>query len=337
METQGVLTIFRRSVEKLALRFNPFIGDGDSKSYTEVVMENIYGDEHPVKKSECTGHVQKRCGTGLRRKLEKSKGLKLSDGRPLGGKGRLTLARIMALQNFYGNAIKSNKGDPVAMAREIWAGLYHCADPPDHTWCPDGPHSWCRFKSDQSTGLSTYKLIENRLAPAIIEYVLPLYKRLTDHKLLEAVQNCDTQNPNESLHHVAWAVVGKDQYNSPQEVQLGVDMGILYYNNGRLYTNVAIMKALGLSVTDSAYKLFYHQDKSRIYAAAVSQSEMSKKRRKRKRAYKLKQISAFRTKEGVQYSSGKFTTQSTEPKPKRAPQKCRKCGQIRKGHKCTAV
>ncbi len=335
METQGVLTIFRRSIEKLSLRINPFIGDGDARSYSEVAMENIYGDEHQVKKSECTGHVQKRCGTGLRKLLQKSKGLKLADGRPLGGRGRLTLPRVDALQNFYGNAIKSNKGDPEAMAREIWAGLLHCSDPPDHSKCPDGPDSWCRFKSDLATGSSTYSPIENPLVPAIIDYITPLYKRLTDSKLLKAVANCDTQNPNESLHHLAWSLVTKDQYNSPQEVQLGIDLGILYFNNGRLYTNVAIMKAAGLSITKQACQIFYEQDAHRVYIGGIAGSVKYKQKRKQRRAHKLKQLSAFTAKEGVHYSSGKFTTQSKSAA--RAPQKCRKCGQLRKGHKCTAV
>lgn len=37
MESEGVGKIFGRSIEKYNLRYSPFVGDGDSKSYSEVV------------------------------------------------------------------------------------------------------------------------------------------------------------------------------------------------------------------------------------------------------------------------------------------------------------
>ena len=49
-------------------------------------------------------------------------GKKLADGKGLNGKGRFTLARIDAIQNFSGKAIRKNKGNPQNMAKEI--GLF---------------------------------------------------------------------------------------------------------------------------------------------------------------------------------------------------------------------
>ena len=46
-------------------------------------------------------------------------GKKLADGKGLSGKGRLTLARIDAIQNIFGKAIRKNKGDPQNVAKEI--------------------------------------------------------------------------------------------------------------------------------------------------------------------------------------------------------------------------
>ena len=40
-------------------------------------------------------------------------------------KSRLTLARIDAIQNFFGKAIRKNKGNPQNMAKAIWAILDH--------------------------------------------------------------------------------------------------------------------------------------------------------------------------------------------------------------------
>ncbi|GFV01001.1 uncharacterized protein TNCV_3336371 [Trichonephila clavipes] len=50
----------------------------------------VYGDTE-VEKLECVGHVQKCMGTRLRNILKMSKGIKLSDGKNISGRGRLTL------------------------------------------------------------------------------------------------------------------------------------------------------------------------------------------------------------------------------------------------------
>ena len=47
----------------------------------------------------------------LRRKSVWDKGKKLSDGKTVGGKGRLTGKVIDKMQNYYGKAIRGNKGD----------------------------------------------------------------------------------------------------------------------------------------------------------------------------------------------------------------------------------
>ena len=45
-------------------------------------------------------------------------GVKLSDGKGLSGKGRLTQARIDYFQCLYGKAIRDNPGDAEAMSRQ---------------------------------------------------------------------------------------------------------------------------------------------------------------------------------------------------------------------------
>ena len=48
-----------------------------------------YSAEYNIQKSDCIGHVKKRMGTNLWNKKEYDK-KKLSDGRTIGGAGRLT-------------------------------------------------------------------------------------------------------------------------------------------------------------------------------------------------------------------------------------------------------
>ncbi|GFY04785.1 uncharacterized protein TNCV_420391 [Trichonephila clavipes] len=82
--------------------------DGDSKAFTSIVENKVYGDHCSVKKLECIGHVMKRMGTSLRRLKTKMRGQKLSDGKPLCGRNRLTEAEIDRLQAYYDLAIRRN-------------------------------------------------------------------------------------------------------------------------------------------------------------------------------------------------------------------------------------
>ena len=66
MEKEGILGMYRRSVELHNIFYDPFIGDGDSSTYRSVVKEAIYGSWKTVRKEECINHVAKRIGSGLR-------------------------------------------------------------------------------------------------------------------------------------------------------------------------------------------------------------------------------------------------------------------------------
>ncbi|GFV37563.1 uncharacterized protein TNCV_4981851 [Trichonephila clavipes] len=69
--------------------FEGYSGDGDSKAFTSIVENKVYGDHCSVEKLECIGHVMTRMGTRLRRLKTKMRGQKLSDGKPLCGRNRL--------------------------------------------------------------------------------------------------------------------------------------------------------------------------------------------------------------------------------------------------------
>ena len=80
MEVDGVLDMFKRSVEKKDLRYLSFIGDGDSSTFKTVSEAKPYGSDVVVEKKECVGHIQNHMGTRLH-KLKSSFAKKdLSDG-----------------------------------------------------------------------------------------------------------------------------------------------------------------------------------------------------------------------------------------------------------------
>ena len=74
------------------------------------------------------GHFQKRVGARLQ-KLKSENKRKLSDGKLLSGKCRLTEKVINKLQNYFGTAIRQSTGTTVLeLKKAIGAVLYHCTD-----------------------------------------------------------------------------------------------------------------------------------------------------------------------------------------------------------------
>ena len=98
-------------------------------------------------KMDCVGHVQKRMGTALWNFKVQHRGQKLSDGKTIGEAGRPTDSCINSLENYYGDAIRRNKGDLDAMMKAVQASLLHSNstdDSPRHYLCPEGEKSWCK-------------------------------------------------------------------------------------------------------------------------------------------------------------------------------------------------
>ena len=87
-------------------------------------------DDVKVSKLECVVHVQKRMGSRLR-SLKK----RLDDGKPIGGRGRLTDNVTDSMQVYYGEAIRNTTHSVKAMQDAIWAVWYHMQSTdqnPDH-------------------------------------------------------------------------------------------------------------------------------------------------------------------------------------------------------------
>ena len=150
MDPTGCPHIFERSVEKYEVRYMELLGDGDSKAHNEPIQRRVYGDEQ-VMKLECVGHIQKRMGSCLRAMKKHMGDTKLSDGKKIGGRGKLTDKRIDSLQVYYGKAIKNNTNSIAAIQNAvmtIWKHYGSTDDDPKHELCPPGSSSWCGYQRD---------------------------------------------------------------------------------------------------------------------------------------------------------------------------------------------
>ncbi|GFW45676.1 uncharacterized protein TNCV_3246131 [Trichonephila clavipes] len=153
METVGMIRIFQRSLSHRSVRYTSYIGDGDSKTFSSITASNPYGEDITVSKIECVRHVQKRMGTRLRKLKQMSS--KLSDGKSIGEKGRLTDRMIDLITTYYGNAIRQNKTCMSDMRKAVWAVYFHIRssdEEPLHSFCPVGPNSWCKYQNQVLEG-----------------------------------------------------------------------------------------------------------------------------------------------------------------------------------------
>lgn len=223
MEPAAAVNIWQRTLSyKTPLRFTSFLSDGDSKAYTAVCEANVY-DGTAIEKEECTNHVSKRLGTALR---------KLATPLPRGEK--LKDATILKLQTYYKIAITSNKDSVRSMYTALWASYFHCCSSDgasSHKFCPTGPNSWCKHKRAEALGEPA-----PRHTPLLTKAqglaIMPIYKRLTEEKLLTRCLHGKMQNAAESLNSKIWLLCPKTKFASRTTVETATALAVLWYNKG---------------------------------------------------------------------------------------------------------
>nr|XP_042913800.1 uncharacterized protein LOC122273890 [Parasteatoda tepidariorum] len=283
MEVDGALAIFKRSEQFHSLKYLKYLGDGDSKAFSNIEKENVYGDQYPVEKLECIGHVQKRMGCRLRRLVKKMKGEKLSDKKVLGGRGRLTDSQIDKLQTYYGLAIRRNVGNLDHMRQAVWAIFYHkysTDEKPQHGLCPSGTESWCGYQKALVSGMSYEH--KNSLPAAVMETIRPIFRDLAHPDLLKKCLHGKTQNPNESLNNVIWSRIPKNVVVHIDTLQFGVFEAVSVFNEGNIVRCQVLQK---LNLPPGQYCVIAMQsiDKERIRNAERDCEDSTKERRVQKR------------------------------------------------------
>lgn len=286
MEAAAVVSIFKRSQEERKVCYIEYLGDGDSKAYKCVVECQPYGEKE-VRKIECVGHVQKRMGTRLR-KLRQSLGkTKLSDGKTIKNKGRLTDKIIDDLQHYYGNAIRSNSDDLDGMKRGVWATYFHklsSDESPIHGLCPPGQDSWCKYRKAQAMGTEHEFRHRNNIPAAVMEAIKPIYRELAHPNLLAKCLHGRTQNPNESFNNVIWTRIPKNVFVGAKTLRLGVSDAVITYNAGNI-GRIKVLEQLGINPGVNTLQAFHRMDKLRISKAQRAAEQMTAEargRRKRK-------------------------------------------------------
>lgn len=269
MEVEAGLILFKRSLELYNLRYTTVLSDGDSRTYLALQEEKVYG-YIPIAKEDCVNHVKKRMGTALRNLVSKHKSPGLES---LSGKGRLTADLINKLSSYYGWALKTHDNVD-AMQRAVMATYHHITSNDkvaNHTFCPEGSDSWCRQNAAKAKGEPAPKHPRS-LPPHVCEALLPIYQRLSDKRLLQRCQRGKTQNNNECLHSMIWALAPKERHASLFAIEAAVAEAVLKFNAGNARSSTGILKELGLNPGNHSSKRMAEKDLRRSVASACKRS-----------------------------------------------------------------
>ena len=233
MEKEGALRIWRRSVHKYKLRYTSMIADGDSSTYPTISAEKPYGEDYPIEKHECVGHVQKRMFKHLQTLKQQQHRDEEGKFIRLGGRNRLTKDLMLKLQRWYGKAIRSNPGDAVAMSRGVMAIFYHSISTeasPLHHMCPTGPTSWCKHNRAAAKGESPPPH-HHTIPYEICHIVKRVFINLSNPSLMERCVLGATQNQCESFNSVIWNRCPKVDFYSSAVVEIAANMAVLTFNS----------------------------------------------------------------------------------------------------------
>ncbi|GFU68285.1 uncharacterized protein TNCV_834121 [Trichonephila clavipes] len=293
MEVDGLLRIFNRSEKLHNLKFSNYIGDGDTKTFNALSENKPYGDDYLIQKIECVGHVQKRMGSRLMKlKLVYSK-KELSDGKTIGGTGRLTDSLIDKLAHYYGNAIRCNSTSVKEMRKAIWAVWGHsCStdDEPMHWFCPTNPNTWCKYNAAINNNLQNYKH-----KPSIAKAV----RDGGETKIMIG-------NWVASIESLRNTGLGRLQI-----AEIAANLETSVFNDGNQII-ITILEKFGLKINRNVCVPLAERDNRRIFTSKQRLLESSFEARRAKKIKKSKEIELFQEQEGMSYYPENFSVTSAE-------------------------
>ncbi|GFU77957.1 uncharacterized protein TNCV_521571 [Trichonephila clavipes] len=193
---------------------------------------------------------------------------KLSDGKTIGGKGRLTDSLIDKLAHYYGNAIRCNSTSVKEMRKAIWAVWGHsCStdDEPMHWFCPTNPNTWCKYNAAINNNLQNYKH-KPSVAKAVRDVIKPVFADLSHPALLKKCLGGKTQNPNESLNSLIWKFCPKTIGSRLQIAEIAANLETSVFNDGNQIF-ITILEKFGLKINRNVCVPLAERDNRRIFTS----------------------------------------------------------------------
>ena len=181
MEPEAARIIWNRSVDKHQLCYSTFIGDGDSKSYQQVVNMDPYPLVQ-IHKEECLSHVSKRIKKTLCRINKSTKHRTYSQY-------KLVESKAEYVSSSFSTTILQHRGKtPKQMAKGLDILLSHISS--DHNTCPE--NSWWRWRKTATSSQPTPATTTN-FTPNEISKVMEVFAIFATEHLPTSYHGADTK------------------------------------------------------------------------------------------------------------------------------------------------
>ena len=172
------------------------------------------------------------------------------------------------MQNYYGNALKHNKGDMKSMKNSIKAIQHHMIIneslplEKQHLYCPKDANSLCKFWRDKLEGSSTYD-DSKHLPEVFMEELDPIFTRLSKDDLLSRCLKGMTQNQNKAVNGQLWSKCSKIKFCGARKVCIAACETIMVFNTGAA-SKAVIMELCQITSGVNTMQAFRQQDRSRM-------------------------------------------------------------------------
>ena len=143
------------------------------------------------------------------------------------------------------------------------------------------------------------------LPSAIAELIKPIFKELSDPKILEKCMHGQTQNCNESINATIWQRCPKETYVSKQTLETGVASAVIHCNDGNRGLQNGL-KALKLDVGPYTQSSLMKSDKHWVKRMNHKTTPAEKNKRKVLRHIRKGFQDDNLEAEGEKYISGGF-------------------------------
>ncbi|GFW21514.1 uncharacterized protein TNCV_1533371 [Trichonephila clavipes] len=238
-----------------------------------------------------------------------NRGKKLSDGKSISGKNRLTDKFIDTITTYYGNAIRQNNSSISDMRQAIWAFYCHYRstdEEPMHHFCPIGDTSWCKYQKAVATNSASLFKHKNIVPIVIMDEIKPIIAELSAPKLLKKCVGGKTQNANESFNSTVWRSTAPKLLGSSKNiVDIAVNEAIVMFNE-RMTGRIKIMKALGFKIRHFTVTSAFKANYARIKNADIKSKSYTLEGRTASRIRKKATNEHFAELYGPTYEAGSF-------------------------------
>lgn len=209
-----------------------------------------------------------------------------------------------------GGAIVDNQDSVEKMHAAIWVTFYHSISTDQqhyHYRCPEGAESWCFFQKAVANGEQPPRHRDHPthtfLAHDVAQKMVAVYKRMSDHSLLQRLLHGGTQNNNECLTAQIWLRCPKTVFMGRKRVEGAVARAVSIFNEGATEL-VAIMNKLWVDVSLHTLQKLAKGDEKRMSKADAAATRQFRNRRKKQAVRHRVQLRAEANREGEVYGPG---------------------------------